>query len=486
VAERLRRIPPSVAALLAVSGLLAVIWAVVTPAFQAPDEHRHFAYVESLAARHALPGDVTRKGQSTQLVAGMEAVNSNQVAAQLPVKPEWSEYYEQQWRRIDATAPNDDGGGPTPASTYPPTAYIWQAIGYVAGSSGSVYDELLGARLMSALWLPVTVLAVWLLAGELLERRRLLQTTAASVPALLPMVAFISASVSPDAMLYAVWSLALWLGVRCVKRGVPVGEGAAFFALVGIACTIKATSFALLPGAALVAVVGIVARRPWRVPRVLKLAAAVIVPLALTIGVWLVVAKALERPAAAQLTETTASSVSAGTNIREFLSYVWQYYLPRAPGQNEFSKQYLGEGYPTLQVWITQAWGAFGWLEVKFDRWVYKVLLFVTAGVFAGGIVALVRARRAVDLRVAAFLALVFVALLGGLHWTDYHQVKIGNGFMQARYLFPVIGIFGVAAAGALSLLPVRRRGVVASVAIGALFAFHVLCLGLVVERFYA
>ena len=155
MAERLRRIPPALGALLVVSSLLVVIWAFLTPAFQAPDEQRHFAYVESLAARHALPGDVTRKGQSTQLVEGQEAVNSNQVAGQLPVKPEWNEFYEQQWRPVDATAANDDGGGPTPASTYPPTSYIWQAIGYEAGSSGSLYDELLGARLMSALWLPV-------------------------------------------------------------------------------------------------------------------------------------------------------------------------------------------------------------------------------------------------------------------------------------------------------------------------------------------
>ena len=155
---------------------------------------------------------------------------------------------------------------------------------------------------MSALWVPISVLATWLLAGEVLGRRRLLQTSAAAVPALVPMFTFISASVSPDGMMYAVWTLALWLGVRAVKNGVPAREGAAFFALVGLACTVKATSYALLVPAAFVAVLGLAARWPWRIGRVLRLVAVVAVPLALTLGVWMLVAAAEHRPAAAQVT----------------------------------------------------------------------------------------------------------------------------------------------------------------------------------------
>ena len=340
---------------------------------------------------------------------------------------------------------------------------------------------------MSALWLPVTVLGTWLLAGQLVGRRRLLQTAAAAVPALLPMVAFISASVSPDGMLYAIWTLALWLGVRCIRLGVPLREGAVFFALVGLACTVKATSFALLPAAALVALLGVHARRPLRVPRLVPLGAAVMVPLALTLGAWLVAAALLGRPAAAQVSQSTASvSSGGGTNWRELLSYVWQYYLPRVPGQTPFSIPAIGGRYPALEVWITTGWAAFGWLEVRFARWVYVVLGVVTTGVLAAAVAAIVRGRRAVDLRVAAFIVLTVAALLAGLHWTDYHQIKLGLGFMQARYVFPVIGILGVAVALALWLVPVRARPAVLGATVAGLFSFHLLCLGLVLERFYA
>ncbi len=57
---------------------------------------------------------------------------------------------------------------------------------------------------------------------------------------------------------------------------------------------------------------------------------------------------------------------------------------------------------------------------------------------------------------------------------------------MQGRYLFPVIGIFGLALAGALSLVPERLRGAATGATIAGLFVFHLFALGLVIERFYA
>jgi len=474
--DGLRRIPPGLGAMLAVSAVLAVTWACVTPAFQAPDEQRHYTYTQTIAERFALPGDPDRPGFSTQVLDGMAAMNADQVAGQRAVKPEWGPAAERAWAATQSAAPRDDGGGPSPASTYPPVSYAWEAIGYRMAASGTVFDQLLGARLMSAFWLPFTVLGTWLLAGELFGRRRLLQTVAASVPALAPMVAFISGSVSPDGMLYAVWSFALWLGVRAVKRGVPVKDGLAFFALVALACMVKATSFALLPAALLVVAIGLHSRRSHAAARVIRLAAIVVVPLVLILA-WLF--------APAQISDTKASA--AGTNWREMLSYAWQYYLPRVPGQQDYPIRPISGGYPLLQVWITQGWGAFGWLEVKWAAWVYRVLGVITVGIGALAVAALWRARRAIDWRVAGFLALACLSLLAGLHWTDYHQLEAGSrGFMQARYLFPVIAVFGAALAAAVSVVPTRMRAAVAGGTVAGLFVFHLFAIGLVVARFYA
>ena len=109
---------------------------------------------------------------------------------------------------------------------------------------------------MSALWLPITVLGTWLLAGEVLGRRRLLQTAAAAVPALVPMVAFVSSSVSPDGMLFAHLDAGALARRPLRQTRRPVRDGAAFLAVVAVACTVKPTSYALLPAAALVVVLG--------------------------------------------------------------------------------------------------------------------------------------------------------------------------------------------------------------------------------------
>jgi hypothetical protein len=480
-----RRAPSALVALLVVSMLLAIAWAATVPAFQAPDEQSHFNYTQTIGTRFELPGDPARPFFSTQVTQGIAAVNSDQVAAQPEVKPEWDPRVEEAWLATEEQGSRDDAGGPGPGSTYPPTAYAWMAIGYVAGSSGTLFDELLGARLLSALWLPVTVLGTWLLAGEVFRRRRLLQTVAAAVPALAPMVAFVSASVSPDGMLYAIWTLALWLGVRCLRRGVPLGSAAAFFALVGVACTIKPVSYALLPPALLVLVVGVLARRPLGAAALARLGAAAVVPLALTFGAWYVGASLGDRSATTNLGGTPAPAAASGSSFRELLSYLWQYYLPRTPLQTDY--RIPPGGYPLLQVWITQGWAAFGWLEVKFTPWVYRILALLTAGAGIAAAVAVWRARRGIDLRVAGFLALAFLGLLAGLHWTDYHQLEAGmRGFMQARYVFPAIGILGLALAAAVSLVRTSWRGAAAGATVAFLLVFHLLSLGLVLERFYA
>lgn len=476
-----RRPPGPLVALLLATTLLGLAWAVLTPAFNAPDENAHFAYVQSLGERFALPGDPARPIFSREQFAGSDAVNSDQVAAQPAVKPEWSPRVARDFEAGQAQLPRDDGGGPTAAALNPPASYLWAAVGYRAASGGDVFDQVLGARLAGLLWLPITVLAVWLLAGEVFGRNRLAQLTAAAVPALLPMVAFVSASITPDGMLYAVWSLALWLGVRVLRRHGVLPSMAALAAVVGLACVVKTTSFALIPALAFVLAVAAWRARPWQVAPLARLAGVVALPLVLTIGVWYAIARGLDRRAAAQLVDATGG----GTNWGELASYVVQFYLPKPPGLTDF--RFTTSGLPVFQVWIKQGWAAFGWLEVRFGDGVYRVLAVITALIAVGGLARLWIARRRLDWLVVVFVLLVSGALLAGLHWTDYHQTIWGSkGFMQARYLFPLVGVAGLALAAALQVIPARVRGAATGLAIGGLLAFHLLCLGLTLERFYA
>ena len=478
------RPPRALAALLALTAIVGVAWALVTPAFQAPDENSHFGYVQSIGERFALPGDIHRSRTSPEQDLAGSLSNSDQAAQQLLARMEWSTRAYDRWRAEAARLPRSartDGGGPNPASSNPPLYYLYEAVAYRAGEGGDLFTRLELMRLASVLWMLATAVGVWLLAGEIFERDRVLQLAAAGTAVLLPMVGFVSASLNPDAMLYAAWSFALWLGVRLLRRGLTPASAGAFFAVVGAACLVKATSYALIPGALLVLAIALRRARSDEGRRRFEAVVAAVAGLVLTLGVWVVVARLTDRAAAAQVADVAGK---AGFNLREFGSYIWQFYLPRLPFQTPFNP---GPHLPVYDVWLTTGWAAFGWLEVRFPGWVYAVLAAVTVGVAAFALARLWRERRRLDLAVPAFFVVVAFALLIGLHWTEYRMIKNGLGpFNVGRYLLPLVGLAGLAVGQALRWLRPAVRPAGAAAALSGLFVLNLFSLGLMLERFYA
>jgi 4-amino-4-deoxy-L-arabinose transferase-like glycosyltransferase len=479
-----RAMPSPLAALLGAVLLLGMTWALVVPGFQAPDEQSHAGYVQSIVAGPGLPGKAGRPAFSTEQFDAQSAANTDQTAANLLGRPTWAASAWEHWRQEDAGLPRSarsDGGGTNPASSNPPLFYLYDAIPYAATSSGNFFARITAMRLAAVLWLLVTVAGAWLLAGEVFARDRLLQLVAAGVAGLMPMSTFVSSQIGPDTMLYALWSLALWLGVRIVKRGIDPASAIALLGVTGLAILTKATSYALVPAALLAVGIGL-----WRIRserrRTIRLGLAAIGALAVPVLAWVVVARALDHAVAAQV---SGGSTGGGTNWGQLLSYLWQFYLPRLPFMSPFTLS--GGGNPAFHIWIEQGWAAFGWLEVRFPHPLYLIFFAITAIVGVAAIAQLVVHRRAVDLAAAAFLALAAVVLLVGLHWTDYHQLVSGAGtFMQGRYILPLIALFGLAVAQALSWLRGGARLAGAGVVLGGLFALELFSLGLVLTRFYA
>lgn len=477
----LRAVPRPLAVLLGAVLLLGLCWALLTPPFQAPDEQSHFGYVQSLVEGPGLPGDPERPAFSTEQLRAHDASNSDQTAANLLAKPEWSRDVWEAWQRQDARIPagdKSDGGGVNPAAGNPPLSYLVDAVPYAAFSGGDFFSRVTATRIVSVLWLLLTVAGAWLLAGEVFGRDRLLQLVTAAVVGLLPMVSFISAQVGPDTLMYALWTVALWLAVRIVRRGLEPLPAVALLGVTGLAIVTKATSYALLPAVLFALGVGL-----WRIrdqrPRVLRIALSALVALAVPVVVWAAVARLSDRAVAAQV---SGSSGPGGTNYRELLSYIWQFYLPKLP----FMEPHHGAGLPAYHIWVQQGWGAFGWLEVRLPDWLYRLLALVTVAVAAAAVARLVAIRRRLHLPTLAVLALALAALFAGLHWTDYHQTAGGLAFMQGRYAFPTIAIVGLTAAQALTWIRGGARQVAASGVLGGLFVLQLLSFALVLSRFYA
>lgn len=480
----LGRPPAPLLFLLSAALVLGAVWALTVPPFQAPDEFAHVANVQSLAERGDLAGDQDRPFQSTEQQLAASAANSAQTAQQLLVKPEWSKRQEDLWLEREDRLGEDaraDGGGPNPASSNPPLYYLWLVGPYKAASGGDFFARTSAMRLASVPLLLVTVTAVWLLAGVIFGRRRPQQLAAASLPALLPMVSFVSASVTPDSMLYALSALALWLGARVILAKGGIVDVVALCAVTGLAVLTKATAYALIPPVAFAVLVG-----AWRaregLRRIVVMALVAAAAFAVVVTPWLVIARANHRPATGQL---QGASPASDVNVRELASYLWQYYLPRLPFQAPYAP--LGEYPQAYETWFKRAVGAFGWLEVRWSPAIYAGLLAVWLSLIGGAAVALFRRRRTLDWALMGFFALAAVSLLAGLHWSEYRIAESSGGLLsQGRYLFPLLPLAGLVPGAALVALPIRWRPPALGAFVGGLVVLQLFAIGLVVTRFYA
>ena len=477
-------IPRPLAALLAVAVVLGLGWALIVPLFQSPDEPSHFAYAQYLAEDFALPGDPKRRSYSTEQVVSDAAVGATALVFHVVSnRPDWSAADDAGYKAIaDHGLPRDNGGGPNSAGVNPPLYYLFANLAYWAFYPGGFFNREYAMQIWGVILLLSTIIGGWLLAGEVLGHKRLPQLACAAVCGLMPMETYVSTSITPDALMIPLWTFTLWLGARVIIRRAARRDTAALCAVAAAAILTKGTSYALVPGVLLSLAIGFL-RRPRAEHRaaVRSLALALSV-LAVPILAWLGLAAALGR-AAVNTVSTPAGAHAAPFNVWQFLSYLWQFYLPRLPSQIRSRET---SGLPLYTIWVEQAWGVFGWLDFGFASWLYGPLAGITATVALGTVSVLAVIRDRLCASLVAFFGLVTVSLLLGLHLTEYESIIAGEGFiMQGRYLLPLISLFGLAVGLLVTRLPFPARGPACGVILGGLFVLQILALGDVARTYY-
>lgn len=479
VPRSLRRVPAPLLALLVVCVVEAVAWIVVLPPLQGPDEISHVAYVQGIVEGRTIPwkprGDDGAGGPpyslelaTAEVVSGASALYANPAA-----RPAGSAVDE---RALDAEEKRFGhaeraNGGFTSALKNPPAYYLYASLTYAATYPLGVLDQVFFMRLANIPFLLVTVLCVWLVAGELLGRRRWLQTLAAGAAALQPQLMNVTATVNPDIQLVAVWSAALYLMIVILRRGLTSRRAAALLALCLLSGFTHGRGIALVAPALLaLGLAAWKARRPGARPsprRVLALGG---------LG-------ALASAAAITLIAVSGHMTTAA--VRQFASYVWQFYLPR----QDFLTQ-LGPIYGFREIAVERLFGGFAQLEIAFSPGVNDAIWTGLVAVAVSAAVALYLERaalwRAWD--VVAVLVVTVIATLGLLHIVGFRSLAFGSGdpIIAGRYLLVFSALYGTAVALAVAWLP-RRAGVAAG---GALMAVLLLvqlgAFGLTLERFYA
>lgn len=245
-----RREGLGVALLTAVFGLWLVLWALVVPAFQAPDEPAHFDAAVHVATGGGWPAPGTLHVSNAVVAAQQEQARAAGSTDPSTGSSEWPTTGE-----LLAAHPGDSATV-NQMTQHPPTAYAADALVLRAVHYGSLrWDHaLLTLRLFDAAL--VTPLA--LLAWAAVRRTTRSPRAALLAPLTLfatPQLASIGASVTNDAPVLLLGGVVVWLAVRLLtgdlRTRTLVALGVATAALVWT----KGTGLPAVPFVGLVAVV---------------------------------------------------------------------------------------------------------------------------------------------------------------------------------------------------------------------------------------
>ncbi|MDP8977692.1 MAG: DUF2142 domain-containing protein [Actinomycetota bacterium] len=461
----------------------AVVWALVTPPLQVPDERSHLSYAQFLAESGRPPRPVTPvpdRGEQHFLLEGLPF--------SLDQRPTWSSAEDRRVRReLNRPRPPIEESAVKNAVTYPPLYYVYEAVPAAVGSSLSLLDRLYLMRVVSAMLAGVTVASAFLFLRELLPGTPWAWTVGGLVVGFHPLLGAISGGVNNDAMVYAAGAVVLLVIARCFRLGLTRRRGVALGAAAAAGVLVKATMVGLLPGAALgVLVLCWRSRGDARSSARQGALAAGSLLAGVTAG-WLALdVLVFDRPLAAATGGMVSGAVERATTLRGQLSYLWQFFLPRLPFMVDAFPGY--PEYPVWDVYLQGFVGRFGWFQYGFPLWVNLLglaVLVVVAG-FAG--VELARCREALRRRWPELA--VYATMLAGtlllVAVTGYrYREASGFNFEQPRYLFTLLPLYG--AVVALAARGVGRRwGQTAGAVLVTVAAWHSLfSMLLTINRYY-
>jgi len=418
--------------------LLGLIYTVIVPVFEAPDEPWHWSYIRYVAQGRGLPslkdndsGAYQEVGQPPlyYLVAGL-------VTASL------REY------DLRGLTLHNPGFGYQAPGTVNDNKNLLAHTEQEAFPWRGPFLAIHLARLVSLAFGALAVLATWGLAREVFPDMPFLAMAAAAIVAFTPQFVFSSSVTSNDSSAAALSTATLWAIARMMRLGVTYRRAALTGLLVGLASLTK-TSTILLGVFAVAAILF----RPQAAERKQWAAVAMLVVVAFVVGGWWYARNGIlyGDPLGLSVHLNTPWARPASVSLVAVL--------------------------PTLPLAYRSFWGAFGWGNVEMSPVIYAAIGVVMIVALAGWLISWVKRRStgshqpsATSYQLSAVLLMcllwcgaIFVSFL---RWNQ--QVEAPHG----RLLFPMLGAFAVLLVAGLARLPrprVMLGGVVAGLALLAL-----------------
>ena len=331
----------------AVAGVLllyvawGMVYSVVVPVFEAPDESHHFFVVKHIVEYRALP---VQRAETRGLWSqeGSQPPLYYLVGALLVGGMDLSDAEALLWRNPQANIGDPANPGNKNVYVHPPEQdYPWRGT-VRAVHVLRFYSLVLGA---------VAVIVVWHTVRLFLPERTGLPLVAAGTAAFIPQFTFITASVNNDNAMTCLSALALYLMLRLLRegasseRGVRPAQWSGLGVVLGLALLSKLSALALLALTGIVIFSAAWYRRSWRV--VWTAGLAVGLPVIALAGWWYV-----------------RNVVLYGEPTG--LTAMWEVVGQRSDFGQDLWGEFRGLRY--------SFWGLFGWFSIPLPGWVYRSL----------------------------------------------------------------------------------------------------------------
>lgn len=433
------------AAVLAAFALLAALYSVVTPIWEAPDEYGHFYYALELARDGRLPAQETNgPGEAHQPPGYYALMALPMLLADLNDKT--GDF------RFNRFLENAGMGGADKNFSLHGSAETFPWRGY------ALAFHL--ARLASVALATATIALTLALGWRVFPRQPLVGLLGAAIAGFNPQFAFISGALNNDTLLALASTGALWAGLRALEQPARLRGWAITGAWLAVGALAKLSIVSIMAWVGLLIVWSAWRARSARLA--LRAGAVIAVILVIALGGWL-----------------WRNQMLYGDPLgyAEF-SRIFAWAFRKQP----FAASDI---WPLFTYTFGSFWGLFGWINIPAPGWFFALItaMLAVAGVGIG------RALRRGQAATARRAELIWLGLAVLIHIVYFvaNAIRMDYTWHQGRYLFPVIAPLALAlAAGLLALFPARQRAIATAGVGGALATLALVLLFGVLRPAYA
>jgi 4-amino-4-deoxy-L-arabinose transferase-like glycosyltransferase len=468
-----------IAFLLITSLLQGLIWSIITPPLQGPDEPAHFANVQHFCENgSSVPMGLHHK-YSKELHQASDLLKLNKIK----FNESYTFYFTDSERESVLSMINDipladrreSSDVRNPAGHYPPLYYLVGSIGYYLFYDHNIIDRLWGVRLVTVFITMMTILVTYFLATLFFPDDIICARLASCLMLLHPMSAFLGSCVNCDTMLIFVSTVMILLFMLMIRKGATWKLQAGISICIALGLLTKPTFSAMIPLWPLAFYISCRRHELERKKAVLH---------------WIFIVGALlitivfYRFLGEDHIKIYFRALEIGKNDHSlsFWKYLWITFLNLIRPWTTMGKRIL-----------TSYWANFGWKDSPFPFFgIYLFALFLT---IAAIVIVIIRIRKSDRPWYGGWNGFMSFALLGS--WLFYLGIIIigyaiahqawRSGNLQGRYFFPTLSLHMIIMSAGL-VQPIKDRRfkiIVALLIVGIMFFWHVASFAIVLKRYY-